>query len=293
MKEVKTSAQGLVWILVATYLIFTLVKSLTGLIPVSLIFILNIGILLGIALIHGTFQYGLKKFLIFFGIVFIISSAYENLSVATGFPFGNYHHADSLGPKLFLVPIIIAPTYFVVGYISWCISLILCGVFNNQLKGGQIWSVPLISSFVMTMWDLQIDSISSTINKSWFWHDGGSFFGVPIMNYLGWLLCTYSFFQVFALYISKTPHGSSIKTKNNVKNSHWYQVIFVYVTLSLPVIILPFTGTDMVVKDPVGVEWNTMVMYKSMALITIFTMWFVAILSYLKIRENVEMRSEK
>ncbi len=89
MKEVKTSAQGLVWILVATYLIFTLVKSLTGLIPVSLIFILNIGILLGIALIHGTFQYGLKKFLIFFGIVFIISSAYENLSVATGFPFGN------------------------------------------------------------------------------------------------------------------------------------------------------------------------------------------------------------
>ena len=74
------------------------------------------------------------------------------------------------------------------------------------------------------------------------------------MNYLGWLLCAYSFFQVFALYISKASHASSIKHKSNIENSHWYQVIFVYVTLSLPVMILPFTGTDSVVKDPVGVE---------------------------------------
>lgn len=287
MTQINTSASKVVWFLVALYLLFTFIKSLTGLIPDGLIVFLNIGILLSIAVIHGVFQYGLRNFLIFFVIVFVISSAYENLSVATGFPFGSYHHAESLGPKLFLVPIIIAPTYFVVGYISWCLALTLLDVFNKQLKGDQIWSVPLVASFVMTMWDLQIDSISSTIYKGWFWHDGGSFFGVPIMNYLGWLLCTYSFFQIFAIYLFKASQFSRNKIRTTLNDGHWYQVVFVYVTLSLPVVFLPFIGDTATVKDPAGVEWNTMVMYKSMALITIFTMWFVAILSFLNIRKKL------
>jgi hypothetical protein len=57
--------------------------------------------------------------------------------------------------------------------------------------------------------------------------------------------------------------------------------------LSLPVVFLPFIGDTATVKDPAGVEWNTMVMYKLMALITIFTMWFVAILSFLNIRKKL------
>src|SRR5262245_5726171 len=52
------------------------------------------------------------EFLIFFVITFIVSNFYENLSILTGFPFGHYHYTETLGPKLFLVPLLIAPAYF-------------------------------------------------------------------------------------------------------------------------------------------------------------------------------------
>jgi hypothetical protein len=52
----------------------------------------------------------------------------------------------------------------------------------------------------MVSWDLTIDPMMSTINGSWVWHNGGSYFGVPVSNFLGWYLTVYVFFQCFALY---------------------------------------------------------------------------------------------
>jgi uncharacterized membrane protein len=273
----------LTWLLISIYFIFSAVKIFIGGISPSINIALNIGLLVSIAISHGKVQLGFKQLAIFFAIVFVISNAYENMSVMTGFPFGNYHHADSLGPKLFLIPIIIAPTYFVVGYFSWCLALILLDVFGNKLSEDRVWSVPLVAAFVMTMWDLQIDSISSTIDQGWFWHDGGSFFGVPFINYMGWLLCTYSFFQVFALYLkfnsAQEKNSQIIKFK-----SHWYQAIAIYAILSLPIMILPLIKSDVLVTDMSGTQWSSMDIYESMALLTIFTMWFVVLLCYLKIR---------
>jgi uncharacterized membrane protein len=40
----------------------------------------------------------------------------------------------------------------------------------------------------MVSWDLTIDPMMSTINGNWVWHDGGSYFGVPVSNFLGWYL---------------------------------------------------------------------------------------------------------
>lgn len=276
------------WILVIAYLLYVITKALTDVIPSTLSMVLNIGILMSIAIFHGVSRYSFKQFLNFFLIVFIISSAYENISVLTGFPFGNYHHADSLGPKLFLIPIIIAPTYFVVGYLSWTIALTLTGAFEKVLRGDQVWSVPLIASFVMTMWDLQIDSISSTINQGWFWHDGGSFFGVPFENYTGWLLCTYTFFQVFAIYISRKSSSINKYKEEAVGKSYWYQALITYLSLSLPIVVLPIIGKDFVVTDLSGTTWGTMDMYQSMTIITIFTMWFVGILSFINVRKYSE-----
>ena len=274
------------WILVIAYLLYTIIKTLTNVIPPSLSMVLNIGILMSIAIFHGMARYSFRQFLNFFLIVFVISSIYENVSVLTGFPFGNYHHADSLGPKLFLIPIIIAPTYFVVGYLSWVIALTLTGTFEKTLRGDQIWSVPLVASFVMTMWDLQIDSISSTIKQAWFWHDGGSFFGVPFENYTGWLLCTFTFFQVFSIYISRRSNSTNKNKEELINSSYWYQALITYISLSLPVVALPMIGKDFVVTDLSGTMWGTMDMYQSMTIITIFTMWFVGVLSFINVRKH-------
>ena len=67
------------------------------------------------------------EFLIFFVITFIVSNFYENLSILTGFPFGHYHYTETLGPKLFLVPLLIAPAYFGCGYLAWSLAHVLVG----------------------------------------------------------------------------------------------------------------------------------------------------------------------
>lgn len=275
----------LTWILVFIYLCFTVVRTFTEIISPTLGMILNMTILVAITLAHARAQYGLKILGVFFVIVFVISNAYENLSVLTGFPFGYYNHADSLGPKLFLIPIIIAPTYFVVGYFSWTIALVLLDAFEKKLTGHRIWSVPLVASFVMTMWDLQVDSISSTIKKGWFWHEGGHIFGVPFINYTGWLLCTFSFFLVFSLYLKRRAE-SQTRQRTSIGRSHWYQSVSTYFILSLPILVLPLISTDTIVSDPTGKQWNTMDIYQNMTLITIFTMWFVSLISVLKIQDR-------
>lgn len=275
----------LTWILVFIYLCFTVVRTFREIISPTLGMILNMTILVAITLAHARAQYGLKILGVFFVIVFVISNAYENLSVLTGFPFGYYNHADSLGPKLFLIPIIIAPTYFVVGYFSWTIALVLLDAFENKLTGHRIWSVPLVASFVMTMWDLQVDSISSTIKKGWFWHEGGHIFGVPFINYTGWLLCTFSFFLVFSLYLKRRA-DTQTRQRTSIGRSHWYQSVSTYFILSLPILVLPLISTDTIVSDPTGKQWNTMDIYQNMTLITIFTMWFVSLISVLKIQDR-------
>lgn len=275
----------LTWILVFIYLCFNVIKTFTGIFSPTVSMILNMTILVAITLCHAQAQYGLKILGVFFVIVFVISNAYENMSVLTGFPFGYYNHADSLGPKLFLIPIIIAPTYFVVGYFSWTIALVLLDAFENKLTGHRIWSVPLVASFVMTMWDLQVDSISSTIKKGWFWHEGGHIFGVPFINYTGWLLCTFSFFLVFSLYLNRRA-DTNTRDQTSIGRSHWYQSVSTYFILSLPIVVLPLISTDTVVSDPTGKQWNTMDVYQNMTLITIFTMWFVSLISALKIQDR-------
>jgi hypothetical protein len=110
-------------------------------------------------------------------IAFIVSNFYENLSILTGFPFGHYHYTEALGPKLFLVPLLIAPAYFGCGYLAWSLAHVFVGVFGNKLRAEQIWRVPLVAAFVMVLWDLTMDPIAATVQKQWIWHDGGSYFG--------------------------------------------------------------------------------------------------------------------
>ena len=100
------------------------------------------------------------------------------MSILTGFPFGHYVYTDKFGPKLWLVPLLIMPAYFSMGYIAWTIGHILLDRFDDRLAGAEVVLVPALASFVMVMWDLCIDPGSSTIAGAWIWRDGGSYFGV-------------------------------------------------------------------------------------------------------------------
>ena len=63
------------------------------------------------ALVHGARRFNVAGILAFLVLCLGISNVMETLSVVTGFPVGHYHYTDALGPKLFLVQLLIGPAY--------------------------------------------------------------------------------------------------------------------------------------------------------------------------------------
>src|SRR5947208_1147790 len=90
------------WGLALAYVVFTILRAILP----NLNTFPTILLLFPFTLIHGMKRYPWKGIAIFIVITLIFSGIMENLSILTGFPFGQYYYTDALGPKITLVPIL-------------------------------------------------------------------------------------------------------------------------------------------------------------------------------------------
>src|SRR5260370_9669974 len=261
------------WVTAVGYVVFTVITAIlpNGISVPAILF------LFPFVLIHGLKRYPWKGIVVFIVITFIISGIMENLSILTGFPFGLYYYTAALGPKLFLVPLLIFPSYIAFGYLAWVLSTILVG---RVRRGSTIFTsvaVPLVASFMMVAWDLSLDPIASTINQTWIWTQGGGYFGVPISNFLAWALTVYVFFQLFALYLRKS---GSADPSPAIPITHYLQIILVYMWTGIGFVLnYPFRPTNTQIVDAVGHVWQTSDIYEATAISSIYTMIFISILA--------------
>ena len=170
------------------------------------------------------------------------------MGVATGFPFGNYHHTDALGTKLGYVPLMIGPAYLGVGYLSWVMGAILIGDVKRGADALSTFATPLIGAFVMVLWDLSLDPSAATEGKWWIWHDGGGFFGVPLQNYLGW-------------YLTCSRNRTSGRRSPCVRSS--------------PSISFSLLKVSQTVTDATGATWHSGDIAETAAITSLLTMMFV------------------
>src|SRR5260370_18409817 len=145
----KGQINNLSWTLVAVFTIVTLVwrlvpSALPPLIAIALITLLPFVFVF----VHGSLQYRFRDVLVFAAITLVVSNIFENLSILTGFPFGHYFYTDGLGPKLFLVPILIGPAYLGTGYLAWTLPRSVLGPTAKRLPCQQVWPVPRLASFI-------------------------------------------------------------------------------------------------------------------------------------------------
>lgn len=164
-------------------------------------------LMLFFSLFHAWYLIGLKKTLVFFALTAGISWGYEQIGVETGLIYGQYHYTDYLGQKLGHVPIIIPLAWFMMIYPSYIISnLIFSGKPQFlQNKTSKIILASLLSATVMTVWDFVIDPyLSGQAVNAWIWEDGGAYFGIPIHNFFGWILTTFSIYLAYRIFESKS-----------------------------------------------------------------------------------------
>src|ERR1700744_4502613 len=127
-----------------------------------------IGILAACA--HAVIFYGWKDALALFAICVPITFPMENLGSTTGFPFGHYHFEVGADlPHIGVIPIIVGPLWFGMGYFSWILAGTLIGAPARPSAKFELWTWPIVAALVMTQWDVVMEPPEATIAKAWIW----------------------------------------------------------------------------------------------------------------------------
>ncbi len=282
-KPKTTSISGR-WIAVGTIvLIVTVISVVVLTLTDSVVSILFITLLLSVfAFTHGVLRYGLRAMVLFVVVVVIIGWSFESLSIQTGFPFGDYYYTSLMGAKIGQVPVAIMPSYFAFGYFSWTIASILIGKRDNGISGSDLWVLPIVSSFVMVMWDVTMDPLCSTILGEWVWEDGGPYFGVPLSNFFGWYLTVFTFFLIFAIYLRFTKGNTDVTEITS--RGFWILPILMYLSITINYWGVWLLGAPTeTVTDQTGQVWSTADILGSIVLVNVFTMIFVGVLGLILI----------
>lgn len=105
----------------------------------------------------------------------------ELTGVLTGLPYGEFAYGVELGPMLFgLVPLGLPVFYFPVLLNSYLLALLLLGTPSFPRR------FALTLGVVLAL-DLILDPGAVALGF-WGWASPGGYYGVPAINYLGWLL---------------------------------------------------------------------------------------------------------
>lgn len=103
----------------------------------------------------------------------------ETLSITTGFPYSQFEYNEALGYliggkvpwTIFVIwPLLVLSSYFVAR-----------GIFDTRAK------VIAFAVFLLVLFDLVFDPVALQLNF-WQWSNEGIYYGVPLQNFLGWML---------------------------------------------------------------------------------------------------------
>jgi uncharacterized membrane protein len=275
------------WVITAVVALGLIVSSFVHQLTIPFILVQIVFLLL-----HGTRRYGWSGIAVFVVAGLVVSNVLENLSIATGFPFGNYHYTGD--GKIFEVPWFIGPAYLATGYLAWIVATVLLG----DVRRGSPWlttiGTPVIAAFTMTLWDLSMDPTLATINQNWIWEDGGGHFGVPLVNFLGWTFTVYLFMQLFALYQrSRGPQptaGTDLAGSRTSDLASDLQGVVLYALTGVGFVVAYFTEEHTTVTDATGAIWNTADIYETSVLVTVYGMFFFTLIALLRIMQQQERR---
>jgi putative membrane protein len=148
---------------------------------------------------------GLRRGFYVLIVLSILPVIIEGVAVWTGFPYGEFEYGKSLGLLIFdLVPLSVSFAY---------LPILLGSLFIASQQTMEKFQFSIISSFFMMFIDLVIDPAAVSIGF-WSYNKGGFYYGVPITNFLGWLLTGFIYAMVFYFLSGKDffplPTGISI-----------------------------------------------------------------------------------
>lgn len=267
--------------LIAIYSVSRVLQGFPQSAPMLAIVTLHVVPPLGFASLHGRMLWGWRGIVVFFAICSIVSGSVEKIGITTGFPFGHYFFTDAMGPKISGVPIFLGLAYLGMGYLSWVVASLILGWERRDLSGWRVVGLPAFAALVMTSWDFCMDPVWSTIVRAWIWTDGGSYFGVPISNFVGWYGNVFVIYLLFAFYLRAGV------TKTHAVPAKFWRVALLFYAASVAgnfFNLIPRTPDPVV--DATGKLWSLRSITGTCVLATVFTMGAFLLLAYIRLAET-------
>ncbi len=121
----------------------------------------------------------------------------EFVGSSSGFPFGRYHYTDVLQPQITGVPLLIPLAWLMMLPPAWAVAALV--IKSRRLSAPLPVRVAraLVAALAFTAWDLFLDP-QMVAWGFWVWEHPGAYFGIPLVNYLGWFLVSFVFSFFFA-----------------------------------------------------------------------------------------------
>ena len=127
------------------------------------------------------------KFLLFFLLIFVLGYTAELIGVHTGWLFGSYGYGETLGIRLFKIPLMIG--------VNWFLLIYSTGVLLQRSRIKNIFIRILAGALILVILDSLIEPIAIRFDY-WHWTSGS----VPIKNYVCWFLVSALMLFVFELF---------------------------------------------------------------------------------------------
>lgn len=111
----------------------------------------------------------------------------EVVGQASGFPFGSYQYTPLLQPQLAGVPVLIPLAWLMMMPPAWAMALVIAGAqpgWRARVRRAAV------AALAFTAWDLFLDPQMVAWN-AWVWAVPGVYFGIPLLNFAGWLLVAF------------------------------------------------------------------------------------------------------
>lgn len=102
---------------------------------------------------------------------------FESFAIYTGVPYGSFEYSSALGPKFF-------------GLAAWCVPfawiplVLMSGSLASFFVKKKIDRV-LVGTVILLIADMVIDPVAVKLGF-WIWENSGSYYGIPVINFLGW-----------------------------------------------------------------------------------------------------------
>jgi bisanhydrobacterioruberin hydratase len=121
---------------------------------------------------------GWKRSISLLVVLSIYAFTIETIAIITGFPYSSFQYTELIGYKLlgytpYTVPFAYVPLFIGCFYLA-------------ALKNIKKWKIILSTTLLVLIADMVLDPAAVAL-KFWIYESNGIFYGVPLMNFLGWI----------------------------------------------------------------------------------------------------------